>query len=208
MNFLDLDFIEIGTSDFDTLIESANENTKGLSVEPLKYYLDKLPNKKNVKKINCAIAFDDIEKECTIYYLPENIIQENKLQYWFKGCNSINDYHQAHKIFKVEHLVQTITTKQIPISKLLIENNVRKIKHLKIDTEGGDCDILFNLKNYLQDKSNDFYPNMITFETNELTNKQKLKNVIEIYNKIGYIIKKIDESNTILIKQVDKQQKL
>ena len=35
------DFIEIGTSDFDTLIESSDDNVVGLSIEPIKYYLDR-----------------------------------------------------------------------------------------------------------------------------------------------------------------------
>ena len=36
------DFIEIGTSDFDTLIETSNNDTVGISIEPIKYYLDNL----------------------------------------------------------------------------------------------------------------------------------------------------------------------
>lgn len=41
------DFIEIGTSDFDTYIQDKKYiNCKGLSIEPVKYYLNKLPNRK------------------------------------------------------------------------------------------------------------------------------------------------------------------
>ena len=32
-----LDFIEIGTSDFNTLLESCNDTQKGMSIEPLKF---------------------------------------------------------------------------------------------------------------------------------------------------------------------------
>jgi hypothetical protein len=32
------DFIEIGTSDFDTEIENCDDNKKGLSIEPVKIY--------------------------------------------------------------------------------------------------------------------------------------------------------------------------
>ena len=45
---IDYDFIEIGTSDFQTLIEEASDEAIGLSVEPISYYLNKLPNPKNV----------------------------------------------------------------------------------------------------------------------------------------------------------------
>ena len=45
------DFIEIGTSDFDTLLETTT-NKIGISIEPLKYYLDSLPNNDKVIKVN------------------------------------------------------------------------------------------------------------------------------------------------------------
>ena len=38
-----LDYIEIGTSDFETLVETLDGN--GISIEPLSFYLNKLPNK-------------------------------------------------------------------------------------------------------------------------------------------------------------------
>ena len=39
------DFIEIGTCDCDTLIQECNNTTYGISIEPLKFYLDMLPKK-------------------------------------------------------------------------------------------------------------------------------------------------------------------
>ena len=41
-------FIEIGTSDFRTIAETATNDKTGLCVEPLKHYLDALPNKDNI----------------------------------------------------------------------------------------------------------------------------------------------------------------
>lgn len=69
----DLDFIEIGTSNFETLIQEAPTGAKGrnhlqlaqcnnisnhvgLSVEALKMYQDQLPDKAGVKKITAAIS--------------------------------------------------------------------------------------------------------------------------------------------------------
>ena len=48
------DFIEIGTSDFDTLIETSNDDTVGISIEPINYYINRLPNKKNIVKYTCT----------------------------------------------------------------------------------------------------------------------------------------------------------
>ena len=53
-----LDFIEIGTSDYDTILESCYDFQKGISIEPLKFYLDNRPNRSNVVKINGALVSD------------------------------------------------------------------------------------------------------------------------------------------------------
>ena len=45
------DFIEVGTSDFHTLIQECSDESVGLSVEPISKYLDRLPNKPNVSKV-------------------------------------------------------------------------------------------------------------------------------------------------------------
>jgi hypothetical protein len=204
MNYLDLDFLEIGTSDFDTLIETADNNTNGICVEPLSYYLNKLPNKSHVKKINCAISFEDIEDTIEIFYIPEEIIKSENLPYWLKGCNSVGDYHTHHRRLNLTHLVKTEIVNQIPISKLLLDHNVRQINHLKIDTEGGDCFILKNLFFYLKDKSKEFFPSRITFESNNLTSSNLIHETIELYTNHGYVISpESDADNTVLILKND-----
>ena len=68
MNHIHYDFIEIGTSDFHTLIESATDKTIGLSIEPIKTYLDRLPNKENVLKVQAAVS--DSDSTIEIYHIP------------------------------------------------------------------------------------------------------------------------------------------
>ena len=56
---MDIDFIEIGTSNFDTLIEKvpddiASDAIIGYSIDILQTYLDDLPTKKNVVK--CCVG--------------------------------------------------------------------------------------------------------------------------------------------------------
>lgn len=87
-----LDFIEIGTSDFDTEIQK-NNNKTGLSIEPIKYYLDRLPDKKNIKKINVAIS--DYNGNADVYYVTPENISKYSLPCWVRGCNSINSYHKT-----------------------------------------------------------------------------------------------------------------
>jgi len=135
---MNLDFLEIGTCNFDTLIQKASDTTVGISVEPLLHYLNQLPNPLNVIKVNCAISFDDTESDIEIYHIPESTIKKYNLPEALKGCNSLKDYHLKHKELKLEKYVEIQKVKQIPISKLLQDYNIESIKHLKIDTEGGD----------------------------------------------------------------------
>jgi hypothetical protein len=195
---IDIDFIEIGTSDFESLAQSCRDSEVGISIEPIKYYLDRLPNKTNVTKINCAISFDNSEGSITVHYVPSDVITANNLPAMLKGCNSISGYHYQHKKLNIEHLVVTETVTQIPISKLLEDNKIGKIGHLKIDTEGGDCYILEHLYNYLKDKDRMFYPSQITFESNQLTDRALVFSTIELFRTLGYRVQHQDTENTIL----------
>jgi len=203
MNYIDYNFIEIGTCDFETLIEDCDDETVGISVEPLNYYLNNLPNKKNVKKINAAISIDNSESEIDIYYIPEHKLKENNLPLGLKGCNKIGTFHPHHIKRNITHLVEIQEVKQIPLVKLLTENNVRKIDVFKIDTEGLDCYILNQLFNYLKIKEHLFYPKKIIFETNKLTNIDVIQKTVDNFISIGYLIESRNDwkkdGNTILV---------
>jgi FkbM family methyltransferase len=196
---MNLDFLEIGTSEFETEIQKATDHTVGISVEPLKHYLDKLPNPDNVIKENVAISFDDTESEIEIYHIPPDVIKERGLSIHLRGTNSIGKYHFQHERQGLKDIVQIDKVKQIPISKLLQKHNVHEIKYLKIDTEGGDCFILKNLKKYLEQKDKSYYPKRIQFESNRLTPKELVEETKEEYAELGYEVHKITVHNTILV---------
>lgn len=194
---IDYDFIEIGTSDFDTLIQKAT-NEVGLSIEPIKYYIDRLPNKENVTKINCAVSFDNVRRISKIYYIKDKDIKKYNLPEWMRGCNSLNEYHHQHKLNKLEHIVDVCEIQEIPIADILVEYKVRGIDFLKIDTEGGDCYILNNLRDYLETKTTAYWPKNIVFETNELTDKELVKQTLKDYYYMGYKFKYNDGYNTAI----------
>jgi len=184
MKLIDYDFIEIGTSNFDTLIESADDNTKGISIDAVQYYINNLPDKLNVKKMNIGIS--SINSFLNVYYIPEKIIEENDLPWWFKGCNSINNYHPLHLKYNISHLCEIEKVKVITTYGLFYQNYVRNVKYLKIDTEGHDCVILKTLFFYIKYLPIIFYPNKILFETNEHTKDTDVDEIIELYCSIGY----------------------
>lgn len=184
MNLIDYDFIEIGTSNFDTLIQLSDDNTKGISVDAVKYYIDNLPDKSNVKKINVGIS--NINSFLDVYYIPEKTIENNNLQHWFKGCNCINDYHPLHIEHNVSHLCEIEKVKVITTYELFYQNNVRNVKYLKIDTEGHDCVILKTLFFYIKYLPTIFYPNKILFESNQHTCSIFVDEIIQLFCSIGY----------------------
>jgi len=141
---IDYDFIEIGTSDFQTLIEEASDEAIGLSVEPISYYLNKLPNPKNVTKVNAALS--DKDGELNIYYIDEKYIEPYGLPWWVRGSNSINKPHP----FTVQEIGQElydklVTIEAVPVigwNTLIRDYKIKSIKYLKVDTEGHDHVIL------------------------------------------------------------------
>lgn len=200
------DFIEIGTSDYDTLIEKADDHTIGLSVECLKYYLDKLPNKKNVQKLNLAIGSSDADQDIDVYFIPEQSITQHQLPDHIRGCNSIGNYHKQHLLYK--DLVEILKVKQISIAKLFSEYEVESVALLKLDTEGGDCDLLIQLAEYLCTRPITSWPKKIIFEANELTPKTKVDNTIELYCKHGYRLYQQDVNNVELVHMINTDNKV
>jgi len=195
------DFVEIGTSDFNSLIETADENTVGISVEPIKQYLDNLPSKKNVLKLNLAVGPGNCSYETELFFIPESVIKEKNLPMWLKGCNSIESYHPQHIQLNLTHLVEKIKINQISIIELFEKYQIIELDHLKIDTEGLDCDLLISLGVFLSTQKRFNFPKKITFESNSLTDLRKLSLVLEMYKNFGYIKNRIGKQDLELFKE-------
>jgi type IV secretory pathway TraG/TraD family ATPase VirD4 len=78
--YLNDDSKGVATSILSTLATNAkpisylsDDNTKGISVDAVKYYIDNLPNKLNCKKIKVGIS--NINSSLDFYYIPEKIIE-------------------------------------------------------------------------------------------------------------------------------------
>ncbi len=184
-----LDFIEIGTSDFDTEIQKATNETKGISIEPIKYYLDKLPEKLQVSKLNFAIS--DSKGISKIYYVPEEKIIKYNLPSWVKGCNSINDYHKTiinlinNKNLNKDEVFSINEISKTTLFEIYNLYNVQGLFFLKIDTEGHDCVIINKFFNDLENNY-ELYPHTILFEANILTNISEVNKTLSLLSSKGY----------------------
>jgi hypothetical protein len=186
MKLVDYDFIEIGTSNFDTLIQQSDDEI-GISVDCVKYYLDCLPDKPNVRKIHIGIS--DRRATMNVYYIPEDQIRIHGLPDWFRGCNCINNHHPLHIKHGVEHLCEISVVQVIPAHELFYTNRVGKLKFLKIDTEGHDCTILNSLFKYIKYLPRELYPAKIQFESNEHCKPVEVEETISLFSSIGYNVK-------------------
>lgn len=179
-----LDFIEIGTSDFRTL---AHSDLVGICVEPVLEYIDNLPNRKGLTKINAAIS--DTNGTGLVYYCDPNVIEAYNLPLWLKGCNSINQEHPTvKKMFShVSGLVKTREVDFVTIDKIL--HDVEFVDFLKIDTEGHDTTIL----DYLFSMEQIPKIRKIQFESNSLSLRKDVNKITRKARKLGYQIFEIEE---------------
>lgn len=199
---VDIDFLEIGTSNFDTLLHKADPSEIGISVEPIKYYLDSMPDRSNVLKANVAITSNRESDTISIYYIKESELIKNNLPWWLKGCNKINDYHPLHIEGNFKNYVTIEEVSLINIDEFLQKYKIRGIKYLKIDTEGHDAIILNGLFDYLLSmpkKSKEYYPKEILFESNANIDKDVIDRLIERSIILGYkLISRNEDTHLIL----------
>lgn len=185
------DFIEIGSADFETLIENATHQTKGITLEPLKQYFDRLPDRKNVIKVQAAIS--DKDGTDFIYYIDEAKIKQHGLPEWTSGSNSLGQPHPFLTLFYGEEfyrsLVETVEVKTITFQTLVSTYNIQKIGHLKVDTEGHDHIVL---KGYLEvcKKNPKLLAETIICEYDKLiSNIEEMDKVLREFEKYYYVIK-------------------
>lgn len=185
------DFIEIGSADFETLIETVNDEVKGITVEPLKEYFDRLPDKKNVIKVQAAIS--DKDGSDLIYYIDKSKIEEHGLPEWVSGSNSLGQPHPfLTKFFEKDfynEIVETREVKTITFQTLVDTYNVQKVRLIKIDAEGHDHIIL---KEYLEvcEKDPKLLAETIHCEYDKLiSDVEEMDKVLKEFEKYYHVIK-------------------
>lgn len=184
-----LDFIEIGTSDFNTLIQAAGPDTHGLSIDPISLYLDRLPNRPGCKKINAAIS--NFEGTVEVYFIPPQVIAKHRLPNWLRGCNSIGAPHPtvSKQLEKMDIDPELVLVRQpVPCHRLqtvLHQHDVQGVFMLKVDTEGHDAVIL---NDFFDDASPQQWPHQIVFESNKLSDSETIHRLIAKLILMGYDI--------------------
>lgn len=183
------DFIEIGTSDFDTLIQQADDHTVGLSVDPIQLYLDRLPQPAKCTKLAAAISNHD--GETVAYYIPPERIAAFGLPVWVRGCNAIGAPHASVEIMLRERGLRqadVVVEQPIPclrLKTLMEQHGASGVYLLKTDTEGHDTVILNDFFNIAE---RELWPHELLFETNILSDQETVHKLIARLITAGYDI--------------------
>jgi FkbM family methyltransferase len=185
------------------LLQTCSYESYGLSVEPLKCYLDLLPNKPNAKKIHACIS--DKDGEIDIFYVHPSTINFYSLDFGLKGCNSIGQPHKsAQQYLKDNNLPEKLIQKEKALVKsiktLFNENNVEGIDFLKIDTEGHDLIIMNNYIDYSIEHKR-LWAKKIQFEANVLTIRADQEAVIKRLEQHGYTLISFDTDAVLELTQ-------
>lgn len=181
------DFVEVGTADFSALIETADEHAVGISIEPIRAYLDRLPSPPGVRKLCVAVSRTRNRGETQVHYIPRETIEQHNLDLWLAGCNSVGDLHRAHKLLNLHEHVVSETVAELPLPEIMLMNDVTELDLLKVDAEGGDSDILLTYLDWYLEYRNVPLPRRIVFETNILTPHNTVQRVMSRYTQeLGY----------------------
>lgn len=188
-----LDFIEVGTSDFQTLIQEADDETRGISIDPVGAYLDRLPNLKSCVKINAAIS--SFEGETNVYYILPDKISSLQLPEWVRGCNSVGGPHPTvERLLNERNLPMNdiVTIETVPVCRLstvIANSNATGVFQLKVDTEGHDHIIV---NDYLRNCARNLFPHRVSFESNILSDNNELHELIANLVFMGYDVIKCE----------------
>ena len=141
------DYIEIGTSSFDTLVQHKRyRSLRGLSVDPMLVHLRALPDRPLNTKVRVAIGPEPGYN--SVYYVHPQDIIKYKLPHYLRGCNMVGSPHPIglHALRKgLEHLMRRDEIRIVTLPELFRAFCVGTVGYFKVDTEGFDTFIMESL---------------------------------------------------------------
>ena len=151
-------------------------------------YLDRLPTKPRVQKVNAAVS--DKSDELLIYYVPDTVRIAHGMPAWMKGTNKIGEPHPTVIRWLQKHglPMSLVATRRVPVysvSRLFRLYGVRSVDFLKIDTEGHDP-VILNAYLDLVERQPGLRARKILFESNTLSERKDVAAIVERLRANGY----------------------
>lgn len=194
------EYVDIGTCDFDTAADVAKPEDQVLLVEPVQYYLDRILDRSNLRKVNLAVS--DKPGSLPVYFVPEVTINTLILPGWVRGCNSVGVRHPTVDAVLLDMrlplgLVNSTVVEAVTFQQLCGRYDITEIGKLKIDTEGHES---FILPGILEKVKAGMLIKEIKFENQEsLGDKVFLDNLVLDFVDLGYTLSEVTNMDTTLI---------
>ena len=161
---LDLDYLEIGTSDFNTQLDIAFDDysqgmrgaavARGVSVDALQLYLDRLPTLPTSlnRKLNYAVTGTVPHvASLPVYFIHPDDLTKYNLPDFLRGCNRVGSPHPLAVAYLRDAdmteaaraaVLQSRDVPLIALQELLDELHACRLGLLKLDVEGLDAALL------------------------------------------------------------------
>jgi hypothetical protein len=159
-----LDYLEIGTSDFGTIVQAVDEMPymaqlkkvlRGTSVDAMSVYLDRLPtHPTNHRKLNFAVTgVHPHPATLPVYFIEPSDIATYGLEDFLRGCNRVGAPHPLAvselNRTSLSHLLQKREVPVASIPELLLLVGACRLSLLKVDVEGLDAELMLSYVAFL-----------------------------------------------------------
>jgi hypothetical protein len=203
---VDWDFIEIGTSDYETLnMDSSRVTQRGLSVEPVTYYYKKLQKTRLHQTLQAAVIDDRQAKNLSVFYIDPDILREHpEWPEWVRGVNKMSEvHHTAEGFLRSQNMdpgrcMRNESVRAMPMYDLLASHGACRIGFLKIDTEGMDCPLTLAYLRFLLEQGAECHADAIQIELNENTPRRSQEVVLRYLTLFGYTKAQLQQADVKL----------
>ena len=138
-------FIQIGANDgvkFDNLYSFVTSHKcKGIVIEPLSYYYEKLKfnyrRHPDIVAINSAVH--SVDKTAAMYFVDPEVL--DSVPEWAEGIGSLDPNHHKKSETLSEHIIHE-EVRCAHLMDIIAENKCEQVNLLQIDVEGYDAEVI------------------------------------------------------------------
>jgi hypothetical protein len=191
------DFVEIGTSDFETL--ASQEGGMGLSVEPVRWAYDKLPSGPNRIRVYAAIG--EAHNTGRVWFIHPSRIEALDLPDWVRGCVMVNRKHPTVETLLAQRGIESDTVWSskpvgiLTVTELYQRHSVTEVGYFKVDCEGDDPKVIRSMVAAGDELG--VWPEIVEWEANSLTSEIETEATIGLLNDRGYETEQWDRDKVI-----------
>jgi FkbM family methyltransferase len=150
---------------------SKNKHWKGLLVEPMKDYFQKLKENYEYREnlIFENVAISDSEGYEYMFRIPSELVESGEVPSWSDG---ISTFYPEKNVMREEHLISKAVKEPVlctTFENISNKHSIEKIDVLQIDVEGCDSNVFWQIWNL------NYRPKLIIIEIVNMQSKEKNK---------------------------------